>query len=619
MVWSLSAENNSAPLVPPKYHFTSPGTYKVGRKDCHVILQADRTVSRLHAELTISPATPWLPTDSTTDIPAPELFLKDHSKFGTFVGKATGAKPVFSSPDRVVSVKDGDLLTFGTGNTTFRLSYMPMVFCLSSLADNVKESTQNCAASVGAYVIDKWTKCCTHLLVKDGSEVTDDVFAAVIQKKLVTELEWLQAVIARGAPGDEFPAMPSFLPTLMFKGHDIHTPVKLSEPNVREAMFQGFVFLIGPSYLYQYGKHLRHILEAVSGKIQDLSGKKDISQFHVSGKNYVVIVPDGAVESRSSLISTAIHHHLNSTSEGKIIQVVLTGQRELLSTIFSARSAGGQATSASTEETLEVVDSEEDINSAALCNEDDRKIAITTITNVEVNSVTNASLTRKRVGTTDEPNLEVDHIKESPCKIPQIITRKSVAVSKQTQLMGSRTQSGHTPVDTRPFKLMQDKSVQQPSEIVSPLDSKVKYITTQVEETMSIDSCKNIDPSLEVDVQYSCLIVQKDWSRRSLSDAANGGSAPNFKLFKKVAGPSGNSFTDLVPFAKEPYRDSDYGREVEEYMQREKKRKEAERLAEDLFNAERLKRQKATSGESLRDSVGISSTFKGMVGRSGRK
>jgi riboflavin synthase len=40
-------------------------------------------------------------------------------------------------------------------------------------------------------------------------------------------------------------------------------------------------------------------------------------------------------------------------------------------------------------------------------------------------------------------------------------------------------------------------------------------------------------------------------------------------------------------------READFGHEVEEFMREERKRKDAENLADDLFNAERLKRQMA--------------------------
>jgi hypothetical protein len=48
-------------------------------------------------------------------------------------------------------------------------------------------------------------------------------------------------------------------------------------------------------------------------------------------------------------------------------------------------------------------------------------------------------------------------------------------------------------------------------------------------------------------------------------------------------------------------READFGREVEEFMREERKRKDAENLADDLFNAERVT-SKLTSTELKRPS-----------------
>ncbi|GAB4858372.1 hypothetical protein Ancab_009844 [Ancistrocladus abbreviatus] len=57
----------------------------------------------------------------------------------------------------------------------------------------------------------------------------------------------------------------------------------------------------------------------------------------------------------------------------------------------------------------------------------------------------------------------------------------------------------------------------------------------------------------------------------------------------RMAIQSGNSFNNLVPFAKHPYTDSDYeNKEVIEYVREEKKRKHMEAIAEDLFNNEKV-------------------------------
>jgi len=94
------------------------------------------------------------------------------------------------------------------------------------------------------------------------------------------------------------------------------------------------------------------------------------------------------------------------------------------------------------------------------------------------------------------------------------------------------------------------------------------------------------------DILYnSNLIVRKDWDYRKTNYSSKE-ATPNFKCFRKKSTMSGNSFNDLIPFGRDPYKEADYGREMVEFIKEEKKRKEAEALAEDLFNAERVKRQR---------------------------
>ncbi|GAB4845950.1 Mre11 complex subunit Nbs1 [Ancistrocladus abbreviatus] len=68
----------------------------------------------------------------------------------------------------------------------------------------------------------------------------------------------------------------------------------------------------------------------------------------------------------------------------------------------------------------------------------------------------------------------------------------------------------------------------------------------------------------------------------------------NDRTVIRTAIQSRNSFNNLVPFAKHPYTDSDYeSKEVIEYVREEKKRKQMEAIAEDLFNNEKARRRGA--------------------------
>ncbi|KAG6656214.1 nijmegen breakage syndrome 1 protein isoform X1 [Carya illinoinensis] len=94
------------------------------------------------------------------------------------------------------------------------------------------------------------------------------------------------------------------------------------------------------------------------------------------------------------------------------------------------------------------------------------------------------------------------------------------------------------------------------------------------------------------DIIYSQdLVVQyMDLPSRANTIANNG--VLNFKHFRKTNTQSGNSFNNLIPFSKYPFKDSDYGsEEVVESVMAEKKRKQMEAIAEDLFNNEKGRRR----------------------------
>uniref|UniRef100_A0A7C9DAY5 DNA helicase n=1 Tax=Opuntia streptacantha TaxID=393608 RepID=A0A7C9DAY5_OPUST len=94
-----------------------------------------------------------------------------------------------------------------------------------------------------------------------------------------------------------------------------------------------------------------------------------------------------------------------------------------------------------------------------------------------------------------------------------------------------------------------------------------------------------------VDIMYSQNLVVRDANPQFSTGNATESGVINFKRFRKTNIQSGNSFTNLVPFSKYPYTDSDYDKEISEYVKEEKKRKQMEAVAEDLFNTEKGRRR----------------------------
>lgn len=132
-----------------KYYIFSKGTYKIGRKGiltyfnplscslfdkicdygvvycigCDIIINKDKGVSRIHAELTFD-ATPA--STSRRNISPDTSFVirvKDCSKYGTFIKTDPGTKDkVHELPNKERILSDGDVITFGTGAATYRYS-----------------------------------------------------------------------------------------------------------------------------------------------------------------------------------------------------------------------------------------------------------------------------------------------------------------------------------------------------------------------------------------------------------------------------------------------------------------------------------------------------------------
>lgn len=87
---------------------------------CDIIINKDKGVSRIHAEILIDEMVSFDPQRQSSDIPS-KVRIRDCSKYGTFINKNTGSKEkIHEYPDKETMLKDGDLISFGTGTATYR-------------------------------------------------------------------------------------------------------------------------------------------------------------------------------------------------------------------------------------------------------------------------------------------------------------------------------------------------------------------------------------------------------------------------------------------------------------------------------------------------------------------
>ncbi|KAL2904641.1 Nijmegen breakage syndrome 1 protein [Bienertia sinuspersici] len=129
------------------------------------------------------------------------------------------------------------------------------------------------------------------------------------------------------------------------------------------------------------------------------------------------------------------------------------------------------------------------------------------------------------------------------------------------------------------------KSVKQ--DVSSLGDGKVMSYS---EPSRKLTTVKNEDlESPNLDIVYNQKLIVRGTNATASVDSATDSAVIDFKRFKKQTNTqSGNSFSNLVPFSKHPYSDSDFDKEVSECVKEEKRRKQLEALAEDLFNNERV-------------------------------
>ncbi|XP_011624625.1 nijmegen breakage syndrome 1 protein isoform X1 [Amborella trichopoda] len=521
MVWELSSMGSSQGM--PKHYICSKGIYKVGRKGCDIIIQTDRTISRVHAEIIVDLMSSWDPSQSKSSNLPSNVSLLDLSKFGTFINKNTESKPVFSFPNKVTTLRNGDLITFGTGDASFRFSYIPLLIYIhfeESFKDN--NAIEDMISMIGASATRTWTGGCTHALVNEHSLVTVNLLDAVVAKQPVILSSWVQAV-AEKKVSNEIPSCSTCIPTLTLGEGEHSSSVKVVEPTVRESCLAGYTFVLRSSHMYTYGERLRLLLEVVGAKVLSLDSFHFSNQILEDGASKLIahVIPSGSENDIHTLRSL---NSISRVNEVKLVACVLSGHLD--PSILELPSLR-VSSSHSTDETI-VADSDVDTDTAT----SDRV----------------AALVQSKKSTSDE---ERGSSNDGLAKV----------TAEERTLPSEIGEDGGIIV----------KSVKDESDAPSLHNSDIIYTQDLIVRNGLVTSNRN----------------------KSSSEAIN------FKRFRKREVPSGNSFRDLIPFSKYPYKESDYGSEVADFRREEKKRKEMEAVADDLFNSEKVKRQRGTTASSL--------------------
>lgn len=215
------------------YRLLTGVEYVVGRKNCNILIDDDKSISRDHAVLAASVSRNSL--SQTVEIP--ELTIKDNSKYGTFVNekKMQNGLPIV--------LNSGDRVTFGVFESKFRVEYEPLVACSSCLDVSGKSALNQAVLQLGGLTVNNWTEECTHLVMV-SVKVTIKTICALTCGRPIVKPEYFTEFVKAVQSKKEPPQIESFYPpidepTIGSKKFD------LSGRQERKHLFRGktFIFL----------------------------------------------------------------------------------------------------------------------------------------------------------------------------------------------------------------------------------------------------------------------------------------------------------------------------------------------------------------------------------------
>ncbi|KAJ1694100.1 hypothetical protein LUZ63_010798 [Rhynchospora breviuscula] len=322
MVWGLLPVDS--PRGTQKYYIFSAGTYKVGRKGCDVIVQTDTSISRVHAEIIVDKMVSWEPANVG---PASQshVHILDRSKYGTFLRKGADAEATRLKKDEDVVLRDGDLVTFGTGNATFRFTFIPLVVYLcGKKLSRVDLSFQSTMSSIGAFITRKWIDECTHVLVEECSPLTNEIIDAVLARKEIVATDWFK-VLAQKNICTDIPSCTTYIPGLMLDNAEI----KMVEAKLRENCLEGNSFILGSSDKYKFGEKLESLLNMAGAKFLRvhefcLDNSQKSSDIGEQDETILVIPSKSPLEFNHSKELSS----LSKVTDLKLISAILSGKLE---------------------------------------------------------------------------------------------------------------------------------------------------------------------------------------------------------------------------------------------------------------------------------------------------
>ncbi|XP_057809293.1 nibrin homolog isoform X2 [Salvia miltiorrhiza] len=559
MVWGLFPVD---PLPGEnEYYIFRKGTYKAGRKGCDVIINKDKGVSRVHAEIIVNEMVHMDHLENRNSNNNSEVQIRDCSKYGTFINRYRGTKEkVHEFPNKEATLEDGDVVAFGTGNARYRFSYVPLVLCAPSSKPSEMNQLQTKMSMIGASVTQAWTSRCTHMVIDDFTPINDEIINSIVARKPLVRLCWIE-LIAGKTFCTEIPSSLSHAPTLLLEGASL----KVADPQSREQCLKGYTFMLDSTHKYKFKEKLRLLLDAGGANVVYVETSDQCSQN--TRDNLVCVMPAGMTSSSGNFKR---FNALPTVNEMELISAVVSGH---LDPSVMASAPVLVTSSCSTDETV-VADSDVETETATSVR-----------TSAAVNLLSSAEdECETKIGIHETEPLEKDCKAESFVHVIESTEHDSVA----NQEAGATEHGSQGFLPPKPETLKHDS----PYWCATSRDRDKGIMTRKDEGHLSDSENPNII--------FSQSLIVRESNSTQFDHSSRNGPVANFKRFRKMSAPSGNSFSNLIPFSQYPYKDSDFGNEdVAESIKEEKKRKQMEAIADDLFNNEKGKRRASATLPSL--------------------
>ncbi|WAR13147.1 NBN-like protein [Mya arenaria] len=271
-------------------------TYVVGRRDCDVLVVGDATVSRKHAEISMTHS-----EGNLGDVKRlPMLRLKDVSKFGSYVnGKKIDGEHLLS---------DGDRLYFGSPKSAFMAVFEPLALTTSCLDVSAKKSVRQQLITLGGHMTSEWQRGCS-LLVMSKISVTIKAICALVSQCPIVTPDYLAAMVTHLQGTTEKPDPFNFTPNLAETQLD-PSEVSFKSDIRRKTLFQGktFVFLSAKQF-----KKMSFAIELAGGVpvLMEEGGEKSVL---LANQTIVMSCQEGGLSHKARAWVTRVQQMLDRTT-----------------------------------------------------------------------------------------------------------------------------------------------------------------------------------------------------------------------------------------------------------------------------------------------------------------